>query len=144
MSDVAAEYRRQFQWRDWRTALETLPQLQGQTLVDLGCGVGDLASKLTARGARVVGFDSSEELIEPARSRGIPNAEFRIADLSEDLCFDDSLDGVWCGFAAAYFIDLSSAIARWTGRLKPGGWIGLTEIDDLFGHGPLTAKTRAC
>ena len=59
----------------------------------MGCGVGDLASKLTARGARVVGFDSSEELIEPARSRGIPNAEFRIADLSEDLCFDDSLDG---------------------------------------------------
>jgi hypothetical protein len=33
-------------------------------------------------------------------------------------------------------------LAGWRERLHPGGWIALTEIDDLFGHEPLAARSR--
>jgi hypothetical protein len=33
-------------------------------------------------------------------------------------------------------------LAAWTRRLKPGGWIALTEVDDLFGHEPLGKRAK--
>ena len=54
---LSSQYKRQFGWRDWASILKELPPLHGQTVLDLGCGVGDLAAELVARGARVIGCD---------------------------------------------------------------------------------------
>lgn len=143
MSDLAAEYQRQFEWRDWRAIFAALPPLQGKTVLDLGCGAGDISSELAARGAHVLGFDSNEELLAYARSREIPNTRFLAADLRTGVDFNISADGIWCSFTAAYLIDLQSAVTRWARALRPGGWIALTEIDDLFGHEPLASATKA-
>ena len=140
---LSTEYKRQFGWRDWPTVFDALPRLQGQTILDLGCGVGDLAGELVARGARVIGFDVNAELLSEARARRLPNAEFRIADLRTSVDAGVMADGLWCSFAAAYFTDLHPILAAWSGNVKPGGWIALTEIDDLFGHEPLSAGTKA-
>jgi SAM-dependent methyltransferase len=59
------------------------------------------------------------------------------------LPLPDSVDGLWCGFAAAFFPDLSTTLALWARKLKPGGWAAITEIDDLFGHEPLSVKSKA-
>lgn len=143
MSDLASEYRNQFAWRDWPGVLAALPELEGATVLDLGCGVGDQAAELAARGARVIGFDANAELIEAARARAIPGAEFRTGDLRALPDPGVVADGLWCGFAAAYFPDLSEVLAAWARRLRPGGWIALTEIDDMFGHEPLGERARA-
>lgn len=45
---LSSEYKRQFGWRDWPSVLDGLPSLHGQTVIDLGCGVGDLAAELSA------------------------------------------------------------------------------------------------
>ncbi len=139
----ADEYRRQFAWRSWRAALDALPPLRGQTVLDLGCGVGDLAAELAGRGARVIGIDLDEELLGAARSRGIGGAEFRIADLRELAAHGMEADGLWCSFAAAYFPQLPPVLARWLAGVRAGGWVALTEIDDLFGHEPLGAHARS-
>lgn len=140
---LASDYRHQLAWRDWRTALDALPPLAGQIVLDLGCGVGDQAAALVARGARVIGFDLNEELLAEARSRALANAVFRRGDLAELPDLGIAVDGVWCSFAAAYFPDLAPVLAGWVRPLRPGGWIALTEIDDLFAHEPLGARTRA-
>lgn len=140
---LADEYRRQREWRAWSAILDALPPLDGRTVLDLGCGVGDQAAELAARGARVIGIDANEELLREAESRRIPGAEFRRADLREPLPPGIAADGLWCSFAAAYFPDLSAALASWAGGLRPGGWVALTEVDDLFGHEPLGERTRA-
>ncbi len=140
---LASDYRRQFQWRGWRTILEELPPLQGQTVIDLGCGVGDLASELAARGADVVAVDTNEELLEHARSRQISNVEFRAVDLRGPVELGVAADGIWCSFTAACFVDLSGALTSWAGNLKPEGWAAITEIDDLFAHEPLSPHTKA-
>jgi SAM-dependent methyltransferase len=137
------EYKQQFRWRDWPRILGELPTLRGRTVLDLGCGVGDLAAELVARGARVIGIDTSEELLGEARSRGLPGAEFRLGDLRAVPDLGTPVDGLWCSFTAAYFPDLPVALEAWTRSLRPGGWIALTEVDDLFGHEPLDFRTRA-
>jgi SAM-dependent methyltransferase len=58
---LSCQYKRQFGWRDWASVLKELPPLHGQTVIDLGCGVGDLAAEFVARGARVIGCDINEE-----------------------------------------------------------------------------------
>jgi ubiquinone/menaquinone biosynthesis C-methylase UbiE len=143
LMSLANDYKRQFSWRDWPTIFDALPPLEGQTVLDLGCGVGDLAAEFVARGARVIGVDMNEELLRVARSRQLANAEFRMGDLRTLADFGIASDGIWCSFTAAYFPDLPTVLAAWTRNIKAGGWIALTEIDDLFGHEPLSDRTRA-
>ena len=114
-----------------------LPDLSGQVVLDLGCGIGDQAELLTARGAKVRGFDLNGELIAAARLRGLPDAGFEQADLRALLDIGAPADGIWCSFATAYFPRLDPVLSSWAGHLRDGGWIALTEIDDLFGHTPL-------
>jgi len=136
------EYRRQLAWRRWSEILDALPPLEGRTVLDLGCGVGDLAAELAARGARVVGIDGNEELLAHARSRRIRGTEFRTGDLRALHELDAPVDGIWSSFAAAYIPDLPPALAAWARSLKPDGFIALTEIDDLFGHEPMGERTK--
>lgn len=141
--NLANEYRSQYRWRDWPTVFAALPPVNGMTVLDLGCGVGDLVEDLVARGARVVGFDANKDLVQEARSRGLPTAEFRVGDLRENLDLDVLVDGIWCSYTAAFFPDLSETLRRWAKHLQPGGWITVTEVDDLFGHEPLDDQTKA-
>ena len=139
---LSSQYKRQFGWRDWASVLKGLPPLHGQTVIDLGCGVGDLAAELVARGARVIGCDINEEFLREARSRQLSNAEFRMVDMRSLPDLGVMADGLWCSFTAAYFTDLPTALLAWARNLKSGGWIALTEIDDLFGHEPLLGLKR--
>jgi SAM-dependent methyltransferase len=144
--NIVDAYKRQFAWRDWSSVLDSLPTLEGSRVLDLGCGVGDVAALLSIRGARVVGIDINEEVLAAARDRGIPGAEFHSADLRslpapEQLA--GAVDGLWCGFAIAYFTDPVPVVTSWARHLRPGGWVALVEIDDLFGHEPVSDRTRS-
>ncbi len=127
----------------WDQVLACLPDLRGRTVLDLGCGNGDQALLLAARGARVIGLDRSDELLAAARARGIPNAEFRHCNLRGDVSLAEPVDGIWCSFTAAYFPDLPARLTAWTRHLRLGGWIALTDIDHLFGHEPLSLQARS-
>jgi SAM-dependent methyltransferase len=137
---LAADYKKQFAWRDWPSIFEALPLLQGKTILDLGCAVGDQAAEFVDRGAHIIGIDINEELLQEARSRRLPNAEFRNCDLRQLPELDVLADGLWCSFAAAYFPDLTAVLALWGKHLRPGAWMAITEVDDLFGHEPLSAR----
>jgi SAM-dependent methyltransferase len=140
---LSDEYKRQFAWRSWDTIFDLLPPLTGATVLDLGCAVGDQAHELVARGASVIGFDSNQELLAAARARGIVRAEFRHGDLTALPDVVPTADGIWCSFATAYLPNLVPTLNSWKKCLKPGGWIALTEVDDLFGHEPVEPETRA-
>ena len=139
---LISDYKRQFLWRDWPAVFEALPSLNGQSVLDLGCGVGDLAAEFVSRGARVIGVDLVAEFIREARSRNLSRATFEIADLRALPDFGIAVDGVWSSFSAAYIPDLPAVISEWARQLKPSGWMALVEVDDLFGHEPLSDETR--
>jgi len=139
---LAREYKRQLSWRDWPRVLGAVPLVAGQLVLDLGCAVGDQAAALAARGARVIGVDLNEELLAVARDRAIDGAEFRLLDLRALPDLGVRADGIWSSFTAAYFPDLPRVLGSWARHLRPGGWIALTEIDDLWAHEPLGAEAR--
>ena len=51
--------------------LELLNPKSGEHILDLGCGDGELAQKIEAKGAIVTAIDSSEDMIHAAQKRGL-------------------------------------------------------------------------
>lgn len=49
--------------------LDRIGDVAGRSVLDLGCGDGDLAIALSQRGARVVGIDASSQMIAAATAR---------------------------------------------------------------------------
>lgn len=144
MADLTADYRRQYAWRSWDIAYQQLGDLRGLSVLDLGCGPGDQAADLAARGARVLGMDMDASLLAAARARGIPGASFVQADIADPASYGGlAVDGIWLSFAAAYVLRIADALETWAGVLRPGGWLAITEVNDLFGHEPLSPAHRA-
>jgi SAM-dependent methyltransferase len=139
---LADEYRQQYRWRSWSRAYDLLPLVPGDIVLDLGCAIGDHAADLAARGGRVIGIDANAELLAVARARGIADAEFRLTDLAGWSEPRLVAAGLWCSFVPAYFPDLAAVLRRWTRAVRPGGWVMLIEVDNLFGHEPMSATTR--
>ncbi len=70
------------------TFLADLPLPSAPTLIEFGCGAGNLALHFAARGFRVTGFDIAPYAIEWARQKASElgvNASFNTADLTHDL-----------------------------------------------------------
>ncbi len=140
---LADDYRQQFSWRPWNLIFDELPIEPGQTILDLGCSVGDLSREFASRGCHVIGLDGNPELIEAAIQAQLPHCEFRTYDLRNPPSSGIHVDGIWCSFVPSYFINLVAMLRRWAPVLNPGGWIAITEIDDFFGHEPLSARTKS-
>ena len=136
------EYRKQFAWRDWEKALSKCPMFPGQRVLDLGCGPGGISAELSARGARVTGIDSDNELLAAARRR-CPGGSFENQDLKKLQSPLGSFDGLWSSFTVAYLIDFEPVLSRWLRFLGRHSWICIVEADDLLGHEPLSSEMRA-
>src|SRR4051812_47326123 len=52
-------------------ALKLLDPQPGELILDVGCGDGALTAKIVEAGATAIGLDSSNDMVEAARSRGI-------------------------------------------------------------------------
>lgn len=140
---LTAEYKRQFAWRDWRSALDRIPIQNGQKILDLGCGTGDISRELALRGARVVSIDASQELLDVAQKNCPQNCTFIRQDLRSIQLEPEKYDGLWCSFVAAYFTDLSKVFVNWAKLLKSKSWVCVTDIDDLLGHEPLDSHYKS-
>lgn len=141
-SALSAQYEGAERWRHRDEALACIPLQAGQRILDLGCGVGQVAARFHRLGAQVIGVDDNEELLEAARTRH-PEVRFERLDLEElTPASFGHVDGVWTSFVAAYASNLQSAVARWSDCVVPGGWVALVEMDDLLGHEPLPSAIR--
>lgn len=140
---LAAEYQEQFPWRSWNAILDEVPLKPGQTVLDLGCAVGDQARELASRGCHVIGLDANRELIDAAIAAQPPHCRFLTCDLRNPPNLGIQADGIWCSFAAAYMTNLQDFLRTWARFLRLAGWIAITEVDNLFGHEPLSPRTQS-
>src|SRR5581483_9881617 len=116
--------------------LDLLDPRPGESILDLGCGDGVLSEKVAAFGASVTGVDSSPQMVEAAKQRGI-NA--RVMD-GYNLAFNAEFDGVFSNAALHWMSkDPDAVIAGVRRALKPTGRFA----GELGGHGCVAAVTVA-
>jgi SAM-dependent methyltransferase len=117
-------------------ALDLLQPQPRERILDLGCGDGILTEKLVALGAKVMGIDSSADMIAAARRRGI---DARSMD-ARSLTFENEFDAVFSN-AALHWVkdDPEAPIAGAFRALVPGGRF----VGEMGGHGCVSAITVA-
>jgi ubiquinone/menaquinone biosynthesis C-methylase UbiE len=100
---------------------------------DLGCGTGQITALLAPHVARVIGVDSSSDMLQAARARlaDVSSVEFRLGTL-EALPIDDAtLDATVMGLVLHHLPDPARAITESARVLKPHG---RTLIIDMLPH----------
>jgi len=102
-----------------RGLVDLLDPRSGETILDLGCGTGDLAHEIATRGAGVIGIDLSAEMIAAAR-RKYPGIDFRIGD-AEDFTLERPADTVFSNAALHWMRRPERVIRCVRDALKPGG-----------------------
>ncbi len=105
--------------------LHLVKPLAGMRVLDVACGQGNLARKMTELGMAVVGVDVSERLIEAARRR---SKEFQLRfevgdarDLANAAIGDEPFDCVTCIMALMNIDPIEPVLRGCFSRLKPGG-----------------------
>ena len=116
--------------------LDLLKPQPAERILDLGCGDGVLSEKIATLCAELVGVDSSAEMIDAARQRGL---DARLMDAT-GLTFDREFDAVFSN-AALHWIknDPDAVVAGVRRALKPGGRF----VGEFGGHGCVAAITVA-
>lgn len=86
----------------------------GDSVLDLGCGTGEDALLLGARGIRVIATDSSAEMVRIARRRGVDARVLPIEDIGS---INARFDGAFSNFGALNCVARISDIREPLGRL---------------------------
>ncbi len=119
-----------------------LPTTRGR-LLDIGCGVGDLARRLAPRFTTVDAIDLSEGMIAEARRRTPPDMSIELAsaDMFDWLRRHPSSYDCIVTVATLHHVDLAAALAAMAAALVPGGKLLVIDLYDRPGlrHLPVNA-----
>ena len=120
-----------------------------RTVVDLGCGPGNLTSLLADRwpGAEVTGVDSSAEMIAAAND---PRIRFEVGDLRQ---WSGSVDVLVSNATLQWVPDHLELLPHLVASVRPGGWLAFqvpgnfdepshTIRAELASEAPYAAHTR--
>ncbi|MGE3175610.1 MAG: class I SAM-dependent methyltransferase [Planctomycetota bacterium] len=115
----------------WFDAL--LGAVEHLDVLDLGCGTGRHALRLSAAGARVTGIDLSPGMLARARAeaarRGLPSLTLGEHDLHRPLPFaNGSFDRVVSGLVLEHLEDLGAFYREVARVLRPGGHAVVSTI----------------
>jgi trans-aconitate methyltransferase len=107
----------------------------GERVLDVGCGDGALTASIVARGADVVGIDSSRSLVDAARDRGI---DARLAEVYA-LPFASEFDAAFSNAALHWMREADLALANIARALRPRARF----IGEMGAHGNVAAISTA-
>ena len=113
--------------RRWRRLTVREVVWPGDRVLDVCCGTGDLAVEAERRGARVVGLDFSERMLERARRKS-GTIEWVRGDALALPFADGEFDAVTVGFGVRNLEDLERGLVELARVLRTGGRIAVLEI----------------
>lgn len=104
------------------------------TVVDLGTGTGVLLERLAPGCARLIGVDSSPEMLDGARRRArkanLANAELRLGALEHLPLSDGEANTMVANLVLHHVADLQPVLREMRRGLAPGGRIVIAELTD--------------
>jgi trans-aconitate methyltransferase len=112
--------------------LEWLAAKPTESILDLGCGDGQLTQRLAVGGAHLAGVDASAEMVSAACSRGVEAIQAN----AESLPYPDgAFDAVFSNAALHWVRDQDAMMTEVYRVLKPGGRF----VAEMGGHGNVAA-----
>lgn len=108
---------------EWHQLQPLFPELNGKSVLDLGCGYGWHCKYAAENGAmQVLGIDQSEKMIVEAEKRnGAETIEYRICNLQDYEYPVEAFDLVVSNLVLHYIEDLDKVYQKVYRTLKPGG-----------------------
>jgi demethylmenaquinone methyltransferase/2-methoxy-6-polyprenyl-1,4-benzoquinol methylase len=117
----------------WRRAMVRRARIgQGDVVVDLGCGTGDLCALAASAGAQVIGVDFAARMLVEARRRGL-RAPLVRADAGTLPLPTASASVIVSAFALRNFVSIPQVLSEAARVLQPGGRLALLEVDEPSG-----------
>ena len=104
-------------------ALALLDPQPGEIILDLGCGDGVLTEQIAAAGAKVIGLDASEAMVEAARARGVDAfvADGQTLAIENQASRFGCFDAAFSNAALHWMLDPDAVAGGIYSMLKPGG-----------------------
>lgn len=128
-----------------KLTIEIVDQIEAQiqanaSVVDIGCGVGDLLSEVRKRKplVSVSGLDFSSKAVDGARA-ALPDGEFRHFVIERSLPYDSgTFDLVLCTDVLEHMENPRLVAAELVRICRPGGLVAIVvpdgDVDQFFGH----------
>lgn len=98
------------------------------SVLDIGCGAGHSSALIKATGAKVVGVDAAQGMVDYA-DKTFDNIDFQVGGIEQLTFGDDEFDVVFAANSVQYAADLGTALRELKRVCKPGGFI----VAGLFG-----------
>lgn len=112
-----------------------LGEVRDHEVLDAGCGGGGHALELLQRGARVIGLDRSQGMLDVAAARlgqGVPLVR---ASLEDRLPFaDDSFDAILASLVMHYLEDWAPSLQEFRRILRPTGRLVIPTHHPFMDH----------
>jgi trans-aconitate methyltransferase len=123
------EARHNFVWKFGLGLIELLNAQPDERILDVGCGTGQLTARIAETGAKVVGLDSSPEMIGQAR-QNYPKISFVMESVTQ-MTFDGEFDAIFSNAALHWVLDADTAASAMSRALRKGGRL----VAELGGRG---------
>jgi SAM-dependent methyltransferase len=102
----------------WDEAVAAVVEARPRRVLEVGGGEGEMAERILAAGAELVGIDQSERMVELQRAKGI---DARVGDV-QNLPFDDGeFDAALAAWMLYHVADIDRGLAELARVLRPGG-----------------------
>lgn len=106
-----------------------LPDLNGKTILDLGCGYGEMARFFVKNGAaKVVGIDISKNMISEAEKHNRKNIEYLILPLEQLDKINQKFDVVFSSLALHYVKDFKKLAFDISNLLSKNGVLVFSQM----------------
>jgi ubiquinone/menaquinone biosynthesis C-methylase UbiE len=120
--------------------LELLSIQPGDSILDIACGNGQFARKMTELGARVTAIDFSEEMIKIARSKPLADKiDYRVADVTDkdelDKLNGNTFDSAVSTMALMDIENIEPLLSFLPGILKNNGKFVFSILHPCFNSG---------
>lgn len=109
----------------------------GEHILDVGCGTGDLANQIDTYGATVIGVDATATMIEQAQQK-YTHIQFDVRDV-KNLGFDNQFDAIFSNATLHWVKEPDKALASMFKTLKKGGRL----VAEMGGSGNIQSIAQA-
>jgi ubiquinone/menaquinone biosynthesis C-methylase UbiE len=119
-----------------RNALDRLKVVEGERVLDLGCGPGDGAARLTKKRAIAIGLDYSQGMLDTAKKEAGLKGRLTRGDAGRLPFRDGAFDKLVCTNSFHHYPNHVASLKEMRRVLKPGGLLVLVDPrqDNLFGR----------